>query len=487
MPSARSWRSWATSSATTRSTEAFARFKALADKKKEIFDEDLIALVDNEIQTADQRIKVLDLDVHCGSRPTSLARVVLEIDGAERSAEAEGSGPVDATFNAIQKLVPHAATLSPVRDPCGHRGHRRPGRGHGPARGERQDGQWPGCRNRHNSRVGARLCDGVKQAFSEKGKNSTSCPVRVTASARVRPDRGDRVRERPTSIADVAVPSGRSRGPGPGSLTRERVRMFSRLLGLLSADMAIDLGTANTLVYVKGSGIVLNEPSVVAITNDRGQQAGPRGRRGRQADARPHARQHRGDPAAARRRDRRLRSRRGDDQALHPQGAQPAQLREPADHRLRAVGLDRGRAPRDPGIRRERRRQARVPDRGADGGGDRRRPAGDRADRLDGGRHRRRHHRGRGALARRHRLCPLDPGRRRQDGRGDHQLHPPPPQPADRRVHRRADQEGDRLGLPARRRQRPGDRDQGPRPDERRAQGDRRSASARSPKPWPSR
>lgn len=41
--------------------------------------------------------------------------------------------------------------------------------------------------------------------------------------------------------------------------------MFSRLLGLFSSDMAIDLGTANTLVYVKGSGIVLNEPSVVAI------------------------------------------------------------------------------------------------------------------------------------------------------------------------------------------------------------------------------
>ena len=41
--------------------------------------------------------------------------------------------------------------------------------------------------------------------------------------------------------------------------------MFSRLFGFLSADMAIDLGTANTLVYVKGKGIVLNEPSVVAI------------------------------------------------------------------------------------------------------------------------------------------------------------------------------------------------------------------------------
>jgi 2-isopropylmalate synthase len=91
--------------------EAFARFKALADKKKEIFDEDLIALVDDEILTANQRIKVVELDVRCGSRPKSLARVVLEIDGAERAAEAEGDGPVDATFNAIKQLVPHKATL----------------------------------------------------------------------------------------------------------------------------------------------------------------------------------------------------------------------------------------------------------------------------------------------------------------------------------------------------------------------------------------
>lgn len=48
--------------------------------------------------------------------------------------------------------------------------------------------------------------------------------------------------------------------------------MFSRLLGMLSADMAIDLGTANTLVYVKERGIVLNEPSVVAIADVRGKK-----------------------------------------------------------------------------------------------------------------------------------------------------------------------------------------------------------------------
>ena len=48
--------------------------------------------------------------------------------------------------------------------------------------------------------------------------------------------------------------------------------MLSGLLGMMSADMAIDLGTANTLVYVKGRGIVLNEPSVVAITEMRGRK-----------------------------------------------------------------------------------------------------------------------------------------------------------------------------------------------------------------------
>src|SRR6266567_4062503 len=48
--------------------------------------------------------------------------------------------------------------------------------------------------------------------------------------------------------------------------------MIGRMLGLLSADMAIDLGTANTLVYVKGRGIVLNEPSVVAIASVKGKR-----------------------------------------------------------------------------------------------------------------------------------------------------------------------------------------------------------------------
>ena len=53
---------------------------------------------------------------------------------------------------------------------------------------------------------------------------------------------------------------------------KEGKRMFARWLGLVSEDMAIDLGTANTLVFVKDRGIVLNEPSVVAMKEEAGQK-----------------------------------------------------------------------------------------------------------------------------------------------------------------------------------------------------------------------
>ena len=92
-------------------------------------------------------------------------------------------------------------------------------------------------------------------------------------------------------------------------------------LSFLSSDLAIDLGTANTLVFAKGKGIVVSEPSIVAVNRVTGQGGGRR--QGRQGDARPHARQHRRDPADEGRRDRRLRDHREDAVALHPQGPQP--------------------------------------------------------------------------------------------------------------------------------------------------------------------
>ena len=70
--------------------------------------------------------------------------------------------------------------------------------------------------------------------------------------------------------------------------------MFKYLRGLFSNDLSIDLGTANTLIYVRGQGIVLNEPSVVAVRQapQRRYAHSRRRRRRGQADARPHARQH---------------------------------------------------------------------------------------------------------------------------------------------------------------------------------------------------
>ncbi|MDP6304674.1 MAG: 2-isopropylmalate synthase [Alphaproteobacteria bacterium] len=91
--------------------EVFTRFKELADRKKDIFEEDIIALVDDQVARGDQRIKFVSLQVICGSTGPQKATLELEIDGEVKSAEATGDGPVDATFQAIRKLFPHEATL----------------------------------------------------------------------------------------------------------------------------------------------------------------------------------------------------------------------------------------------------------------------------------------------------------------------------------------------------------------------------------------
>jgi hypothetical protein len=190
--------------------------------------------------------------------------------------------------------------------------------------------------------------------------------------------------------------------------------------------MAIDLGTANTLVYVKGRGIVLNEPSVVAI-DDRGGKKQVR--------------------AVGNEAKMMLGRTPGNIEAIRPMRdgviADFEVAEEMIKHFIRKVHNRRSFA--NPMIivcvpsgstaveRRAIQESAlspappRLPDRGADGGGDRRGPAGHRADRLDGGRYRRRHHRGGRAVAGRHRLFAQRARRRRQDGRGDHRLYPPPP------------------------------------------------------------
>jgi len=91
--------------------DAFNRFKALADRKKVIYDEDIEALVDEEIATATDRIKVVALTVIAGTSGPQSATLTLDIDGKHQTVQATGNGPVDATFNAIKQLVPHTAVL----------------------------------------------------------------------------------------------------------------------------------------------------------------------------------------------------------------------------------------------------------------------------------------------------------------------------------------------------------------------------------------
>ncbi len=96
----------------TELNEAFARFKELADKKHEIFDEDLQALVtDKGLEKTNERIKLIALHVCSETGETPAADITLSIDGEEKSISAEGSGPVDATYKAIEALVGSGADL----------------------------------------------------------------------------------------------------------------------------------------------------------------------------------------------------------------------------------------------------------------------------------------------------------------------------------------------------------------------------------------
>lgn len=91
---------------------AFARFKELADKKSEIFDEDLYALVSDEIVAeAVENYKLVYLSVCSQTGETPHARVTVLDNGVERSAEADGSGPVDASFKAIEQIAASGAEL----------------------------------------------------------------------------------------------------------------------------------------------------------------------------------------------------------------------------------------------------------------------------------------------------------------------------------------------------------------------------------------
>ncbi|WP_430425325.1 2-isopropylmalate synthase [Phenylobacterium sp.] len=91
--------------------EAFQRFKDLADKKKHVFDDDIVALVDDALASGSDKIQVKHLRVIAGTEGPQEAFLTVSIDGEEKSANAQGDGPVDAVFNAIHAVAPHAAIL----------------------------------------------------------------------------------------------------------------------------------------------------------------------------------------------------------------------------------------------------------------------------------------------------------------------------------------------------------------------------------------
>ena len=92
--------------------EAFARFKDLADKKHEIFDEDLQALVTEAAQELEQEaVRFVSLRVCCETGEVPVAAVTLVVNGEERHAEAPGSGAVDAAFKAIDSIVQSGTQL----------------------------------------------------------------------------------------------------------------------------------------------------------------------------------------------------------------------------------------------------------------------------------------------------------------------------------------------------------------------------------------
>ncbi|RKP57446.1 2-isopropylmalate synthase [Pararobbsia silviterrae] len=92
---------------------AFVRFKDLADKKADIYDEDILAIVSDEAAAAHEKeyFRFVSLSQHSETGERPHAKIVFSIDGAEVSGDSDGNGPVDATLNAIESKVGSGAEL----------------------------------------------------------------------------------------------------------------------------------------------------------------------------------------------------------------------------------------------------------------------------------------------------------------------------------------------------------------------------------------
>jgi 2-isopropylmalate synthase len=86
--------------------DVFRRFKDLADKKKDVYDEDIVALIDDEVVRGDEPIQFASLGLACGSEEPPQSTLELDVEGERKEVTTTGDGPVDAIFNGIKELIP---------------------------------------------------------------------------------------------------------------------------------------------------------------------------------------------------------------------------------------------------------------------------------------------------------------------------------------------------------------------------------------------
>ena len=212
--------------------DAFKKFKDLADKKKHVFDEDIAVLIDDDFMKDNNIIKLISLDVSAGTKGQK-ATLELDVKGKISKTQQSGDGPVDSIFKCIKEIFPHEVNLQLYQV--------------------------------HAVTEGTDAQATVSVRIEEKGKISVGQAAdtdTLVASAKAYINALNKLilKEKELHLQMMNI-----------LLQYRKEICLKKLMGLWSTDMAIDLGTANTLVYVKGKGVVLNEPSVVAIVNERGR------------------------------------------------------------------------------------------------------------------------------------------------------------------------------------------------------------------------
>ncbi len=171
--------------------DAFRRFKEVADRKKVVFDEDIIALVDDEMARANERVQLVDLTVATGMHTKPSATVVLEVDGTRREASALRRRGGGRHLRRPPRGLPARGGAEALRRAGGDGRQRRPSAGDGAAGGRRQAGGRAGGGYRHHRRLCPRLCacaeQAVGQAPAHRPAGAGGCRPVITGRARMRP------------------------------------------------------------------------------------------------------------------------------------------------------------------------------------------------------------------------------------------------------------------------------------------------------------